>query len=770
MKSTTKKYILIVLFFCFKSSFSQFIYREEFNVPVSVLGINVQNPWTGGHTSGQFYLLNLDGTGQEDLVVFDKFTNRIYTYIHNGTDFTYDSRYASFFPPIISWLTVIDYDCDGKKDIFTGNDTPGLSNSVKVYRNNTSVTTIPSWVVASNELPFEGQFANQNTKVNVGILEIPSVVDIENDGDIDIVVYDFLSGEALNFYRNLSIDKYNDCTHLEYEKYIACWGKFRVTSNCSNLITPIVSCLGTNAKNTMRAEHLNASVTIYDINGDGLKDVLLGDVSCTNLVALTNSGTNLSGVMQIASSNYPPQYPVTVPTMPIVSIEDVDGDNLKDMIVTPNASPVDYNFDNTKSIQFYKNVGNTTLPSFQFQQNNFLQDKTIDLGYNLYPSLADIDADGDLDLVCGSERRQQAGGLYYATLILFRNTGTKLEPKFNLENYDYQGLSSLSYLSIKPNFIDINNDKKMDMYFLVRENSNITSIKYILNVADTNQAFSYPIANIQTIVLPNNPSLKEVDTPVFHDISTDGLVDLLYIKGNFGPLIYYKNIGTAVSPSFAIQTYTIPNTTETGILFGGIDYNIDFRNYSGTITKLKSTDTPILITTDANGKIRMYPNFINEQNNFITKDSILLLNTLNGLNYPFRLSAQSAFATGDLFGNGTLAFVVGEAGGGMRLFVNKDSKPIEIKPTFVGINTEKNIVNKLVSVFPNPANESIFLDSDIEDLQIEFYNSLGVLSKIYTKKTYQSHSEINVNDLLSGIYFLVIRHNGFFQKHKLQKF
>lgn len=748
MINATKIYVFIILFFCIKPCFSQFIYQEDFSVPMSILGVNIQNPWTGGINSGQFYRINLDGLGQEDLVVFDKISNRIFTYIHNGTDFSYDPRYISFFPPIINWLSVIDYDCDGKKDIFTGNSSPSLSVYVSVYRNSTSVITIPSWIKTTDRLLFEGD--QRYLEVIVSNTEIPSVTDLDDDGDIDIIVYDSNSGDAVNFYRNLSKQKFNDCTHLEFDKYIACWGKFAITQNCGNMITPLVSCTGFNAKNQMREEHNGGTaITIFDLNGDGQKDLLLGDISCTNLLALTNAGTNISSQMQVLTHYYPPQYPVTVPVLPIVSIEDLDGDNLKDMIVTAVATPFVYTSDFSKSVLFYKNIGNTTVPSFQFQQNDFLQNKTLDLGFNLYPSLADIDADGDLDIICGSPKKPQPNGSQYATLILIRNIGTKTEPKFNVENFDYLGISVLNYHSIKPSFADINNDKKIDIYFTVKSSTNAKSIKYILNTAEANQPNLYPLANIQTIPAI---STHELDTPIFYDISTDGIPDLLHIKANAGPINYYKNTGNAMAPVFTMQRYLIPNTTIIGNLFGGIDYNPNFINYTGTIAKLKSTDSPVLITSDANGKFSVYPNFINEQNNFITKDTLTLFNSIDSLNYPFRLSVQSTLATGDLYGDNTSTFVIGEAGGGLRIFTNKKSKTIQIDPTFVGINS-KIQTQKPIDVFPNPSTESIFIDSSIENLQIDFYNSLGVLVKTIIKKSYISNSELNINELLSGVYF-----------------
>jgi hypothetical protein len=46
---------------------------------------------------------------------------------------------------------------------------------------------------------------------------------------------------------------------------------------------------------------------------------------------------------------------------------------------------------------------------------------SIDVGRRSAPALADIDKDGDLDLLVGSDDRG---------VVLFRNKGTKTEPRF----------------------------------------------------------------------------------------------------------------------------------------------------------------------------------------------------------------------------------------------------------------------------------------------------------------------------------------------------
>src|SRR4051812_47292310 len=72
--------------------------------------INVTNPqaqnlplaWAGGFNNPQFTMGDLDHDGLNDLVVFEKFPNKIRTFINKGTagnpNYVYAPHYAKNFP------------------------------------------------------------------------------------------------------------------------------------------------------------------------------------------------------------------------------------------------------------------------------------------------------------------------------------------------------------------------------------------------------------------------------------------------------------------------------------------------------------------------------------------------------------------------------------------------------------------------------------------------------------------------------------------------
>ena len=82
--------------------------------------------------------LNLDGV--LDLVVFDKSGNKLNPFVNESGNFLYAPRYRSNFPNLHDWALFIDYNCDGKNDIFTYSSgvivttrvSPSLINSKRV--------------------------------------------------------------------------------------------------------------------------------------------------------------------------------------------------------------------------------------------------------------------------------------------------------------------------------------------------------------------------------------------------------------------------------------------------------------------------------------------------------------------------------------------------------------------------------------------------------------------------------------------------------------
>ena len=116
----------------------------------------------------------------KDIIVFDRSGNKLSPYLNINGKFIFSPKYRESFPKIENWILSEDYDCDGKNDIFTYS-TAGIS----VYRNNSNL-----------ELSFElkDSLLKNNTSgqhIYVSPVDIPAIVDIDYDGDIDILTFDY---------------------------------------------------------------------------------------------------------------------------------------------------------------------------------------------------------------------------------------------------------------------------------------------------------------------------------------------------------------------------------------------------------------------------------------------------------------------------------------------------------------------------------------------------------------------------------------------------
>src|SRR5690606_27537355 len=99
-------------------------------------------------------------------------------------------------------------------------------------------------------------------------------------------------------------------------------------------------------------------------------------------------------------------------------------------------------------VNFYRNTGSAGAPAFELVSDVY---EAMDAGRRSHPSLADLDGDGDLDLVLGSE----AG-----TAQVFRNDGTPAEPRWVRVEAGL-GIDLPPYRA--PVFADIDGDGRLDL-------------------------------------------------------------------------------------------------------------------------------------------------------------------------------------------------------------------------------------------------------------------------------------------------------------------
>ncbi|NER83095.1 MAG: VCBS repeat-containing protein, partial [Leptolyngbya sp. SIO1D8] len=160
----------IFLSFFILKGYSQFSFEPAFNIPVRIQENELDFAWSGGLNSGQYQTMDLNGDDLNDLVIFDRTSGKVLPYLNVGNSrYEYDSNYEYYFPEDInSWMVLADYDCDGKKDIFT-NTVLGM----KIYRNISGDRL--AWEVAADPLFTQGTSSPINLQINEA--DIPSIND-----------------------------------------------------------------------------------------------------------------------------------------------------------------------------------------------------------------------------------------------------------------------------------------------------------------------------------------------------------------------------------------------------------------------------------------------------------------------------------------------------------------------------------------------------------------------------------------------------------------
>ena len=167
-----KALFLIILFLPF-SVYTQFLKQSELSIVEN--GNVIKNPLTGGLNSCQLSNIDLNDDGKMDIFVFERVGDRVLCFLNNndviGTDFHYSKNYSKNFPSLYNWALLVDYNCDGKEDIFTYND-----SYVKVFKNTSQGENLSFQV---KEQALISDLGPIQSAIIISEVDIPSFVDID---------------------------------------------------------------------------------------------------------------------------------------------------------------------------------------------------------------------------------------------------------------------------------------------------------------------------------------------------------------------------------------------------------------------------------------------------------------------------------------------------------------------------------------------------------------------------------------------------------------
>ncbi len=171
-----------------------------------------------------------------------------------------------------------------------------------------------------------------------------------------------------------------------------------------------------------------------DLDDDGDLDMLVGTWN-KGVALYVNEGSRQDPNFVLADTTL---VKLTRGSNSTPALTDVDGDGDLDLFIGESSG----------ELNFYRNVGTPQAPSFELVSDNFLE---IDAGRRSFPTFADMDGDGDEDLLLGRE----SGGV----LLYLREGGTG-EPVFVQDSTFTLSLPNYS----TPSIVDIDGDGDLDVF------------------------------------------------------------------------------------------------------------------------------------------------------------------------------------------------------------------------------------------------------------------------------------------------------------------
>lgn len=724
-------YIVLVLFFGFIASKAQLPVGRD-TITVIEGGKVLKSAWAGGLNFCSISQVDLDLDGKLDLVLFDKVDLFSYgiirCFINKGgigeVKYIYDYQYSSKFPRVEQWVIFLDYDNDGKSDLLTY-----TLGGIKAFRNTSTPGNISFQLrksaILSNVTP---TLSPLFTQIYSSPVSMPGFSDIDNDGDLDILTFSS-SGVNIEYHKNMSVETYGNDDSLYYQLEEYTWGDVNESSCIVNLNQFLQAA--PYDQSPLKTYHSGSCLMCFDRDGDGDKDLVLGDISCSTLHYLENGGTTSNAHITDTTKLYP-NYPnkastqqIKMNTFPCTYHLDIDNDGKKDLVASPNTS----NSENSNSVWYYQNTSSTPTVNFQFVKNNLLQDEMIEVGEGAYPCLLDVDTDGLLDLIIGNH------GYYSGTsnktkLAYYKNIGSLSQPSYSLITRDFASMGTLPTTSTLTGLIpasgDIDGDNDIDIILT----DFYGGVHWLENTAGVGNPCNFSIFHKTYFGITTTFGAPY---PQVIDVDRDGDLDFLFGLRN-GQIAYYRNTGTTTSPSFTLVTN----------LFGNVDVTGNTNLYGSSEGSCAPFMFDVagsykLLCGSISGKIFYYDNIDgNLSGNFNKIDT--MVNKIND-------GPRSAIQYIDINGDGKRDLIVGDYAGGLSFYSSKAP---------IGINELSNTENEVI-VYPNPANDFIeikVLNNFTDKLHVELYDMVG--KRVLMQSASATHLQVDCESLAQGVYIMQI--------------
>jgi len=281
------------------------------------------------------------------------------------------------------------------------------------------------------------------------------------------------------------------------------------------------------------------SMAFADIDQDGDLDFFWGDFFESGVLFVENTGSCSEPVFRADPLHFTVDDTIATSGYNVPVLEDVDSDGDLDLFVGVLGGAFNPNLTTTRNFHFYEQVDG----DFIHRTERFVY--TLDVGSESIPSFADLDGDGDLDMLVANKLDPddtQTSRLYH-----FENVGSQWAPSFEQRAF----IPLFTQYHYAPALGDLDGDGDLDM--LVGTWNRGVAL-YVNQGTRAAPEFTLQDTTFVRLTRGSNSS------PALTDVDGDGDLDL-FIGESSGELNFYRNVGTPRAPLFDLVSDR----------FGGID-------------------------------------------------------------------------------------------------------------------------------------------------------------------------------------------------------
>jgi hypothetical protein len=474
-------------------------------------------PFLGGLERPRPQLVDIDADGDLDLFV-QEYTNRM-TFFER-TDSAGQARWtwrtdAWQDLAIGDWSRFIDLDGDGDQDVLA--ESP--YSFIRWYRNDGTARQARFTLAADTLYDVRGEpiFADRQN--------IPQLADLDCNGRIDLML-GRVDGTITRFeLRNIEGNAPRFGFITDRFEGIQILGGDATPGGPPPMPIP-------GAGGITPSLHGANTMALVDLDRDADLDILWGDFFEPGLLWIRNDGDCSAPSMRQAPLPFPVGDPIRTSGYNAPTPGDLDGDGDLDFLVGVLGGA--YNPTRTSRDNLYL-LEQTAPRTFAVRTTRYLDG--FDLGSETAPALADLDADGDLDLLVGNkiEPEGDVAGLY-----LLENVGSARAPSFRMRSRLPVGPA----YHYAPTLGDLDGDGDPDLVLGTWRDA----LLYYRNDGSRTEP-RFVLADSMLVQLSRGSHAS----PTLGDLDGDGDLDL-FVGEASGTINHFRNDGTRSAPKFSLVT------------------------------------------------------------------------------------------------------------------------------------------------------------------------------------------------------------------------